>query len=479
MPPKQGVGGSARNRNRSLDSGPRRPPSTPIGPKTNGNELAAKSNQPQHSIAPLILEGVKLNKLQLNDMVKQHLSDIKLRDIQLSRAGIFTLYSADVKSFNRLLNDFPAILSSNGQATAKVYVPRSIQRIKDTEKVAFVKRVDLEIPNDRITEALKHVGLDVTDVSRLSSKDGNTPTRTVKITLSDVANRNTFVHTGLQVDSMHFVAEPASQNKKPVQCYICMKYNHVAKYCKTKQQICARCGENHRLDQCNAAKDVMKCCNCNGNHLATSPECSNYKEQEKRALNLISQYSAGNKPIPQAPALHSASEFPPLPNVFQQGQEHLQKDFFEEIINILSTKMEKIIEETTSRLFHSLKQKIEKLEKSMTTSQRTTTNQPATTRKRTATNKPTTTNEKEPEDALTVSDSELSEESEMVKQMKEKYPRKTATKKPAAIPTEAAAKPSQTRKGTDKQKNKRVLSPNSSLDKSAIENKDQKTSNND
>ncbi|CAF1508320.1 unnamed protein product, partial [Adineta ricciae] len=54
-------------------------------------------------------------------------------------------------------------LAANGQNDVKVYVHRSIQRIKDTEKVAFVKRVDLEIPDDRITEALKDVGFDVTN----------------------------------------------------------------------------------------------------------------------------------------------------------------------------------------------------------------------------------------------------------------------------------------------------------------------------
>jgi hypothetical protein len=185
--------------------------------------------------------------LQLNDLIKQHLNDVKIHDIQLSRSGSFTLYASDVSSLNRLLNDFTSILTVNGQQAAKLYVPRSIQRIKDTEKVAFVKRVDLEIPADRTTEALKKVGLDVINVTRLNSKDGNTPTRTIKITFNDPHNRNAFVQTGLQVDSMHFIAESASQNKKPVQCYICLQYNHLAMYCKTKQQVCAPCGDNHRI----------------------------------------------------------------------------------------------------------------------------------------------------------------------------------------------------------------------------------------
>ncbi|CAF1476924.1 unnamed protein product [Rotaria sp. Silwood1] len=319
--------------------------------KTSSGTKAGLIKQSNFSIAPLILEGVKLHKLQLNDVIKQHLKDLRISDIQLSRSGHFTIYAADVSSFNRLLNELTPILATNGQATAKIYVPRSIQRIKDTEKVAFVKNVDIEIPEGRITEALKDVGLDAIDVVRLMNKTKNVPTRTIKITFSDPHNRNTFVHTGLQVDSMHFIAEAANQNTKPVQCFICLQYNHVAKYCKTKQQICARCGETHRIEQCTAASDLIKCCNCKGSHIATSNECATYKEQEKRIKNLVNQYSSPNTPTTSAPAIHDLNEFPLLPNLLQRQQEHIHNELFDEIINVLSSKMEKIIEETTSRLF--------------------------------------------------------------------------------------------------------------------------------
>ena len=119
-----------------------------------------------------------------------------MSDIQLNRTGTFTLYALDVKSFNRMLNDLPAILTTNNYPQAKIFVPRSIQRVQDTEKVAFVKRVDLELPEDRIIDALKKVGLDVINVTRLTSTYGKTPTRNIRITFSDVQNCNTFVQTG-------------------------------------------------------------------------------------------------------------------------------------------------------------------------------------------------------------------------------------------------------------------------------------------
>ena len=285
-----------------------------------------------------------------------------MSDIQLNRTGTFTLDALDVKSFNRMLNDLPAILTTNNYPQAKIFVPRSIQRVQDTEKVAFVKRVDLELPEDRIIDALKKVGLDVINVTRLTSKDGKTPTRTIKITFSDVQNRNTFVHTGLQVDSMQFIAEAASQNTKPVQCFICLKYGHIAKYCKTKQQVCARCGDNHRIEQCTVASDAVKCCNCKGNHIATSNDCSLYREQETKMLNMVNRYSTTSKQATLAPAIYNTTDFPTLPNVFQQQKEILQSSLFDDILNALSSKMETIIEETTNRIFQALQRKMKNLE---------------------------------------------------------------------------------------------------------------------
>lgn len=351
MPPKKGgTGGNKQGQGGINVVNSQQPPTTSCGDgqtKAMNHGLKTKDFpgtkvdqkiQSKFNIAPLILEGVKLNKLQLNDFLKQHLKDLRISDIQLSRSGIFTLYAADVKSFNRLLNELTPILATNGQATAKIYVPRSIQCIKDTERVAFVKNVDIEIPESRITEALKDVGLDAIDVVRLTNKTTNVPTKTIKITFNDPQNRNTFVQTGLQVDCMHFTAEPATQNSKPVQCYICLKLNHIAKYCKTKQQVCARCGNNHRIDQCTVASDAAKCYNCKGNHLATSNDCSHYREQEKRMLNLINQYSTTSKPVASPPSIYNTTEFPPLPTAYQQHNDILQSSLFNDIINALSKK---------------------------------------------------------------------------------------------------------------------------------------------
>ncbi|CAF4007023.1 unnamed protein product [Rotaria magnacalcarata] len=74
---------------------------------------------------------------------------------------------------------------------------------------------------------------------------------------------------------------------------------------------------------------------------------------------------AQSNPTITTPLVHDANVFPSLPNMYQHQQSHLHNDIFDKLINLLTTKMEKIIEETTKRLFESLQQKIKKIEQTV------------------------------------------------------------------------------------------------------------------
>jgi hypothetical protein len=141
MPPKgKGVGLGPKRRNKSVEESLRQATTTTLG--GHGN-LSTTTNKPtaKFTIAPLLLEEAKMNKLQLNDFIKANLNEVKVHNIQLNRTGTFTLYTTDIKSFNKLLNDLTNALDMNNIKGTKVYVPRSIQKIQDTEKVAFIKKM--------------------------------------------------------------------------------------------------------------------------------------------------------------------------------------------------------------------------------------------------------------------------------------------------------------------------------------------------
>ncbi|CAF2040803.1 unnamed protein product [Rotaria magnacalcarata] len=117
MPPKKGGGvaeGKQRNQNLDKKINQFNPTVDKNGHSQVGRpSLVRQSTQSKFTIVLLIIEGVKISKLklQLNDLLKQHLNDGNIHDIQLSRSE-FTLYASDVSSFNRLLNEFTLILAA-------------------------------------------------------------------------------------------------------------------------------------------------------------------------------------------------------------------------------------------------------------------------------------------------------------------------------------------------------------------------------
>ena len=239
------------------------------------------------------------------------------------------------------------------------------------------------------------------------------------------------------------------------------------------------------MDQCTVASDAAKCYNCKGNHLATSNECSLYREQEKRMLNLINQFSTSSKPVTTAPAVHNTDEFPPLPNLFQQQKELLQSSLFDDILNALTSKMETIIEQATSRIFKALQKKISKLEKFIGND---TNNNNDNDNDNVNINSNKNNNTKD-DDALMVSDSDSNEDGLVLKHIKNKQKQRAETTKLTTSVINTSAKPktttlssSTTSKPIPKQKSKstkRAYSPNSSLNTSTNHNKDSKTNTND
>jgi len=97
MPPKKGGGGGRqRRRNHSLDPTNQRtkaPLSSTTTAKTTKepsaqNTMFINEQRPTRlgpNIAPLILEGAKLNKMELNDVIKSHFGDVNIRNIQLGK----------------------------------------------------------------------------------------------------------------------------------------------------------------------------------------------------------------------------------------------------------------------------------------------------------------------------------------------------------------------------------------------------------
>ena len=78
----------------------------------------------------------------------------------------------------------------------------------------------------------------------------------------------------------------------------------------------------------------------------------------------IERYTSSTRTC-NMPPVFNVSEFPLLHNSQRQQQDNLQKDYLEEIVEALSNKMEKLIEQTTTQLFEKFLKRIETIEKAL------------------------------------------------------------------------------------------------------------------
>ena len=76
---------------------------------------------------------------------------------------------------------------------------------------------------------------------------------------------------------------------QPYQCYKCQEFGHSAPNCQ-KNQVCPKCGENHKYKDCRSTE--MKCKNCetrkitNTNHkIFNVNACTVYKEEIAKIKN--------------------------------------------------------------------------------------------------------------------------------------------------------------------------------------------------
>jgi hypothetical protein len=119
MPPKRG--GGVRGR-RKYDTSKTVASSIDTSQQdtTEDEKLQITNVKPEFGIAPLILEDETLTKIKINDLIKKHLSSVKVLNIHVNRSKSFTLYASDVNSFNRLLNESASIIQTEENLTSSI-----------------------------------------------------------------------------------------------------------------------------------------------------------------------------------------------------------------------------------------------------------------------------------------------------------------------------------------------------------------------
>lgn len=202
----------------------------------------------------------------------------------------------------------------------------------DTEVTGVLTSVPTDLSNERIS-ALIGSSRNVIQVRRfmrrVQSEGGAVtydPTQTVAVTFA-----STELPQYVYLDSWR---HEVSCYVPPVkQCLQCMKFGHIAKYCKN-EVVCSICTDKHSFKMCKEDPKNAKCVNCGGNHVSISNTCpqKKIKIEENKVKSRAAKYSD----------LFNEHSFPKLTqkNIETQIINLTKSDFF---MNTLTNAITKII----------------------------------------------------------------------------------------------------------------------------------------
>ena len=137
------------------------------------------------------------------------------------------------------------------------------------------------------------------------------PTRSVKVSL----NMKT-VPTEIRINFLgKFAVRPYVT--KPVRCYRCQRFGHIAAACLARTERCSICSGLHRTQQCltkvqNSVTVTLKCANCGEEHSANSNRCPVLREKMQIKMNNAIRMSRTTISKP-TPPLVTSGEFHTIP----------------------------------------------------------------------------------------------------------------------------------------------------------------------
>lgn len=171
-----------------------------------------------------------------------------------------------------------------------------------TETTGVIQHVPTDLSNEQIYTALtstKNI-ISIRRIMRRVKDDDNTftlqATKTVCITFSCPS-----LPDSVDLNSWRFEVTPYVPPVK--QCLRCLRYGHLAKFCKNSEK-CSICAGSHNYKSCTVAPTSASCYHCKGNHIAISSECPVKQEKIKQCKEKVNKKSFAD--------VVNEKSFPPL-----------------------------------------------------------------------------------------------------------------------------------------------------------------------
>ena len=234
-----------------------------------------RNTTPQNIKPPKLVLVISSQEVKLglqNPLVLQRLLNNVagcVKKINPTKQGNLIIDCFDNVQYRTLLNT-----SQLGQWAIKVYVPKSL-----STTIGCNYNVNIDLSEEEIKGVLECQG--VTKVQRLTyyDKGQNTrlPAKTVKLFFNkDVLPKKVII--GFKGFSVKVFVP------KPIQCYKCQGFGHMANECRN-QSKCMHCSGDHDSRQCTITENI-KCANCDGDHKASDMSCPK-KVENKQILKKV------------------------------------------------------------------------------------------------------------------------------------------------------------------------------------------------
>lgn len=205
---------------------------------------------------------------------------------------------------NNFVSKFKSVCIPNYKAIA--FIPSTAVEI-----VGIIRGVDPDITDEELSHNIICRSRSITNVRRFKSLDKTTNTHKNLTTVAVHFKGNSLPTDGVRICHRYYSVE--LYIPRVTQCFNCLRFRHVAKYCRSKVR-CQYCGNNHKSTDCDQTTN-LHCANCDGAHCGNSTECQHYIEEKQRVTNeahygphqkMDLKQRRGYTPKPLS--------FPPIPN---------------------------------------------------------------------------------------------------------------------------------------------------------------------
>jgi hypothetical protein len=192
------------------------------------------------------------------------------------------------------------------------------------------------------TYSFKLSQLGITQIKQMNKN--NEDFRMIRATCKDEAIMKKLIFEGVKLDYCYYRAEEYKKPIRPIQCYKCQQFDHVAMNCNA-DTVCQKCAGNHLKKDC--LNDKEQCANCGEEHQSSFYQCQIYKQKLEVKIDKLNSKQSTTRNYSQA-AKKQEIEF----------EEKLQKMIIDSVkVALKSTEM--LIKEEINSLKKEIVPKIE------------------------------------------------------------------------------------------------------------------------